>query len=50
MPSLEVFKFRSGCIARDLDPVVTDRTCVFLVVFDFPPSDLETFSMVPKLY
>jgi hypothetical protein len=47
LPFLEIFKLRPCSVARDLSAPVTDRTSVFVKFLDFPPSDFQTFAVIP---
>lgn len=50
LPVLQVLQLWAGCIARNLLSPITDRTSVFIKLFDFAPSNLEAFAMVPVKY
>lgn len=47
LPQLKIFELRTSGIARNLDSPVADGTCIFLIVLNFTPGDLQTFAMVP---
>ena len=48
LPLLEILQLRSCSIARNSNPPVAYGTSVLLVVLDFTPGDLETFSVIPN--
>lgn len=40
LPLNQIFKLWTGCVARDLDTVVTYRACVVVIFFDLATRDL----------
>ena len=47
LPKYQVFELWTGCVTRDFDSIVADRAIIFVVFLNFPPSNLETFAMIP---
>ena len=47
LPKLEVLEFWAGRIARNLDTIIADGTCVLVVLFDFSTSDLQALAVIP---
>ena len=47
MPFNEVLEFRTGGVAWNSNPIVTNRTSVLVVFLDPAASNLETFPVIP---
>jgi hypothetical protein len=49
LPFDQVFKLGASCITGNLDPVVTDRASIVVVLFDLAPSYLKALAMIPAV-